>query len=54
MNGTELFLYELGKQKVQEAIENSERRRMFTTQKSRSSRFSLKRKWDLSSGSECT
>lgn len=52
MNGTELYLYELGKQKMQELIEDSERKRMFKTRKSQSSRFSLRKIWNLSSKPE--
>jgi hypothetical protein len=48
MNGTELYLYELGKQKMQELIEESERKRMFKTRKSRPSRFSLRKIWNPS------
>ncbi|MBU7022993.1 MAG: hypothetical protein HXS40_02410 [Theionarchaea archaeon] len=48
MNGTELYLYELGKQKMKELIEESERKRMFKPCKSQQSRFSLRRIWNPS------
>ncbi|MBU7019963.1 MAG: hypothetical protein HXS41_02800 [Theionarchaea archaeon] len=54
MIGTELYLYELGKQKMQELIENSERKRMLNPQESHSFRFPLRKMWNLSSRPEYT